>query len=148
MAATTGELTIRDLRPKDSSWLPPVIDAFGYKPPPNLQQLVEMVLACPQARCFVAERDGQPLGYALTVQRVALCYQCAPVWLEELAISPEATGQGIGSVLLQHCEQYARELGADQLVLTNRRTRESYQRSFYAKRGYKELDAAVFVKHL
>lgn len=141
-------MSIRDLRQDDAEWMPPVIEAFGYKPPKNLPTLVAEVLSCAQARCFVVECDGRPLGYALLVRRVSVCYENAPVWLEELAVSPEARGQGIGSILLEHCERYALEIGADQLVLTNRRSRESYQRSFYAKRGYKELDSAVFVKRL
>lgn len=146
MMSGLGTVTIRELRADDVSWLPPVIEAFGYVPPRNLSDLIGKVLNCPEAKCFVAECDGRPMGYALTVRRLALCFENAPLWLEEISISREATGRGIGSLLLEHCQAYARQIGAKQLVLTNRKVRESYQRQFYAKRGFKEQETAVFAR--
>jgi ribosomal protein S18 acetylase RimI-like enzyme len=44
----------------------------------------------PELELWVAEREGELLGYAMLT----------PVWLDHLFIRPDATGRGVGSVLL------------------------------------------------
>ena len=52
-----------------------------------------------------------------------------------LAVSPDAQGQGLGSMLLQHAEHIARELGRPELRLyTNRLMAPNI--ALYARRGY------------
>ncbi|GAC1373894.1 MAG: hypothetical protein NVS2B12_42610 [Ktedonobacteraceae bacterium] len=66
-------------------------------------------------------------------------------YISELFVHPNATGRGIGSLLLDTIKAYALERNCTRLLLMNRRTRESYTRQFYAKHGWVELrDAAFF----
>jgi GNAT superfamily N-acetyltransferase len=51
---------------------------------------VALKLAEPDVQVWVAEAEGEVLGYAL----------CTPTFLDALYVAPERTGQGIGSLLL------------------------------------------------
>jgi GNAT superfamily N-acetyltransferase len=66
-------------------------------------------------------------------------------YVSELFVLPSVAGKGIGTLLLDRVHEDAQERGCTQLILMNRRIRESYRRSFYAKRGWEEqADAAFF----
>jgi GNAT superfamily N-acetyltransferase len=67
-------------------------------------------------------------------------------YVSELFVSAAARGQGIGRKLLQAIEHAARARGCQRLSLTNLRNRESYQRQFYTKAGWRERsEAANFI---
>lgn len=50
-----------------------------------------------------------------------------------MAVANACRGRGLGSLILKHLEQHARELGIDQIVLNARETVVE----FYEKHGYK-----------
>lgn len=67
-------------------------------------------------------------------------------FVSELFVHPEARGRGIGSHLLEAVTVDARRRGCERLSLLNGRDRESYERNFYANRGWVERpDFANFV---
>jgi GNAT superfamily N-acetyltransferase len=82
-------------------------------------------LAKPTHEAWVAERDGQLVGYALL----------DPVWLEHLFIRPDATGQGIGAVLLDVVKSL-RPAGFSLWVFES----NTGARRFYARHGLIELE--------
>lgn len=67
-----------------------------------------------------------------------------PLFVEELASHPDYQGRGVGSFMLEQLEHLARVRGCTHLVLevaeNNRRAL-----SFYKKRAFSRLDAAVFM---
>jgi GNAT superfamily N-acetyltransferase len=66
-------------------------------------------------------------------------------YVSELFLLPTMTGLGIGGRLLDAIKEQAVKRKCTRLLLMNRRARESYKRSFYAKHGLEELrDAAFF----
>ncbi len=65
-------------------------------------------------------------------------------YVSELFVSPEETGHGIGSRLLEAVRAHAVERDCTRLLLMNRRIRESYKRHFYEKCGWQELPDAAF----
>ncbi|HLZ61661.1 MAG TPA: GNAT family N-acetyltransferase [Ktedonosporobacter sp.] len=70
-------------------------------------------------------------------------------YISELFIHPAATGKGIGGKLLDDIKEEAIRRGCVCLTLVNLRNRESYQRSFYAKHGWRERqEAANFILDL
>jgi GNAT superfamily N-acetyltransferase len=70
-------------------------------------------------------------------------------FVSELFLLPEARGRGIGSRLLDAVVEEARARGCSRLSLLNNRRRESYERGFYAGRGWQErADMANFVLFL
>ena len=67
-------------------------------------------------------------------------------YVSELFVNAEARGKGIGRELLGAIEKTARARGCQRLSLINLRSRESYQRQFYIKAGWRERsEAANFI---
>jgi GNAT superfamily N-acetyltransferase len=98
---------------------------------------------------LVAERErghnqGEVLGY-VAVHWYPHLMRGNDGYVSELFVHPNATGHGIGTLLLDTIKTSALERNCTRLLLMNGRTRESYTRQFYAKRGWVELrDAAFF----
>jgi ribosomal protein S18 acetylase RimI-like enzyme len=81
---------------------------------------------------LVADVDGQPVGCAYLVTLVDYFNERPHAHLSVLAVEKAAEGQGVGSALLEACEQWARSQGSDRLTLsalvTNTRARGLYER--------------------
>ena len=71
------------------------------------------------------------------------------VYISDLLVASKARGQGLGHELILAAEEEAQSRGAKRLMLNNRKGAESYDRQFYAKKGFAERIAfANFVKVL
>ena len=85
----------------------------------------------------VAERDGRLVGLVETIPGDG------HLLIENIAISPEAQGQGLGDHLLAHAEVLARSRGFNETRLyTNVMFTSNI--AFYAKRGYAEFMRETF----
>ena len=96
---------------------------------------------------YVAETQPMAiLGYG-SVHWLPYLFMTGPEgYVSELFVSESARGQGVGQRLLDSIEIEARARGCQRLHLVNLRNRESYQRQFYIKAGWKErVEAANFV---
>jgi GNAT superfamily N-acetyltransferase len=96
---------------------------------------------------FVAEDPtGVVAGYSSVHWRPYLFMSGPEGFVSELFVSEGARGQGVGRELLRVIESEARARGCQRLSLTNLRDRESYQRQFYVKAGWRErAEAANFI---
>lgn len=67
-----------------------------------------------------------------------------PLFVEELAVHPNYQGRGVGAFILEQLEHLARVRGCTHLVLE---VAENNDRalSFYRKRSFYKLDAAIFL---
>jgi GNAT superfamily N-acetyltransferase len=65
------------------------------------------------------------------------------VTIDELVVAERARGSGVGRALLRRAQDIASDTGALRVELTTNRTRESYERAFYAKNGFIEANSAV-----
>jgi GNAT superfamily N-acetyltransferase len=99
---------------------------------------------------LVAEAPGGVIaGYGAVHWLPYLILTGGEGYVSELFIGDDFRGQGIGGRLLDAITEEARQRGCARLMLLNIRDRESYQRQFYAKRGWVErTDAANFVLQL
>jgi len=81
--------------------------------------------------CFVAERQGQILGFIL-------CSSIANVRavVEELAVAPEYQNRGVGSALLHYVMEFYRQRGVPYMELIANRHAPAY--AFYLKQGFRE----------
>jgi GNAT superfamily N-acetyltransferase len=95
----------------------------------------------------VAETDaGQIVGYTAVHWLPYLILSGAEGYVSELFVTEAARGMGVGRRLLTAVKQEAVQRGCCRLQLLNMRNRESYQRRFYEKDGWREREnAANFV---
>jgi GNAT superfamily N-acetyltransferase len=81
---------------------------------------------------LIAELDGKPAGCAFLVTLIDYFNERPHAHLSVLAVEKAAEGKGVGSALLDACEQWARSRGSDRLTLsalvTNARARALYER--------------------
>lgn len=85
----------------------------------------------------LAERDGRLIGLVVTIPADG------HLLIENIAILPEAQGQGLGDRLLTHAEGSARSRGyAETRLYTNAMFASNI--AFYAKRGYAEFMRETF----
>lgn len=55
----------------------------------------------PRVFCDIAERDGEPIGFALWFHNYSTFRGRHGIWLEDLFVVPEARGSGAGKALLR-----------------------------------------------
>lgn len=67
-----------------------------------------------------------------------------PMFVEELAVHPDYQGQGVGSFMLEQLHHLARVRGSTHLVLEVAEN-NSNALSWYRKRSFYKLDAAIFL---
>jgi GNAT superfamily N-acetyltransferase len=64
-------------------------------------QIVEALFGeRPAAQALIAERDSQPVGYALFFPTFSSFMATRGIWLEDLFVLPEQRGAGVGRALL------------------------------------------------
>lgn len=152
---------IRQAQPSDAAGLAGLLISlgsfqhyFGSNPETVIQdrvgQHLNHCLADNSHSVYVAESStGEIAGY-VTVHWLPYLFMPGPEgYISELFIREPARGQGLGTQLLETVEKEAEARGCTRLALINIRSRESYQRGFYARRGWSERpDAAHFVYRL
>ena len=91
---------------------------------------------------FVAELEGRVVGYAI-VYWLNYLFSSKEGYVSELFIRSDASGQGVGTALLETIKTQAIARGCIRLTLVNLKDRESYRRGFYASRGWEEKSNTV-----
>jgi GNAT superfamily N-acetyltransferase len=101
-----------------------------------------------QQLVFVAEIESCVMGYAVAYW-TGLLFSSIEGYVSELFVHNAASGQGVGTALLEKIKIEAQARGCKRLTLINLKDRESYMRGFYASRGWTEqVNAARFVLNL
>lgn len=67
--------------------------------------------AAPAAEAVIAEREGQPAGFALFFHNFSTWTGRKGMYLEDLYVTPEARGAGVGTALLRHLAGLALDRG-------------------------------------
>jgi ribosomal protein S18 acetylase RimI-like enzyme len=86
-------------------------------------------------RVLVAEVSGEPVGVAVLHLAPFLHEGRNRLRLTALVVDRSARSRGIGALLLDACEEIAREMGCQSLELTTREERRDAHR-FYERQGY------------
>jgi N-acetylglutamate synthase-like GNAT family acetyltransferase len=84
-------------------------------------------------RCWIAERDGEPVGSVFIVKN-----NKATAKLRLLLIEPGARGSGLGKRLVQQCIDFAREKGYRRLVLWTQ-SNLAAARHIYRQAGFRRV---------
>ncbi len=145
------EITIRTATIDDTAALGEIlrsVDWFTYlmeMPAETLQasvrQALEQCLADASHLMLVAETGtGTIVGYLSIHWLPYLFLEGTEGYISELFVHKAMRSAGIGSMLLSRACDEARAHGCSRLMLVNGRTRESYQREFYKKKGWHERE--------
>src|SRR5262245_2504754 len=137
---------IRATTPADTPALLTLTAATGFFKPHDVEILREVLddyHASNQAeghRAVTSERDGQVVGFAYYAPTPMTTGTWTLWWI---AVSKKTQSRGLGSELLKHAEDDARQQGG-RLMLIETSSVEMYEptRKFYLKQGY-EQEAVV-----
>src|SRR5215208_4224918 len=95
-----------------------------FKPPQSEDFAVSFfseVLADLNTRIFIAERDGQALGYILCklIERPEnpFTFTTRFLMIDQISVRPSIRRQGIGAALMEQAEILARKLGVQRIQL-------------------------------
>lgn len=145
----TGEITIRDADSGDLEALTGLMTDLGY--PATLPEFTirfENISAHPDYRTIVAVSGDEIVGFA-GLQR-NIFYEMNGNYLRILVfvVKKSARKLGIGKILIEAAEAWAREQGLHTVVISsgNRAEREAAH-IFYQKQGY-AIKSSGFVKKL
>lgn len=136
-----GEVSLRRARPTDVEKITRIVNAafdlyverIGTRPAP---MDADYSAAVASSRVWVIEEeDGEISGVVVNEIRDDHLY------LDTVAVAPEAQGRGYGALLLARAENDARELGLPEVRLhTNLAMTEN--QTFYPRHGYTETSRA------
>jgi GNAT superfamily N-acetyltransferase len=117
-----GRVEIREARPDDVGLLIALIGELA-----DYEKLSDQVRATdelldralfgnpPSAEALIAERDGEPVGYALYFSTFSTFLAIQGIWLEDLYVRPEHRKGGTGRALLAAVAAKLRERGGERL---------------------------------
>ncbi len=112
------DLTIRDATSADAPLLHRfVVELAIYeREPDKVLATVEdfrsqLELARPPFESVIAELENVPVGFALYFHNYSTWRGRRGLYLEDLYVTPEARGHGVGAALLRHCAKKAIERG-------------------------------------
>jgi GNAT superfamily N-acetyltransferase len=134
-AAVLGEIL------RSVEWFTTIIEMPPEKLQANIERGLSHALSNDSHLVLVAETGlGRLLGYVSVNWLPYLFLDGAEGFVTELFIHKAARGTSIGTQLLEAVKEEARRRGCVRLMTINGRTRESYQRSFFKKNGWRERE--------
>ncbi|RIA44657.1 ribosomal protein S18 acetylase RimI-like enzyme [Hephaestia caeni] len=134
-------LTIRPATPDDvPTILRLVRELAAFERAPDAVEATEATLAealfgaHPAAEAVLAARDGAPQGFALFFHNFSTWTGRRGLYLEDLYVTPEARGAGVGAALLRHLAGVAIDRGCGRFEWAVLDWNEP-ARAFYARMG-------------
>lgn len=94
-------------------------------------------IASSHIRYFLAETDGHPVGLVSCHTQPLLHHAALVSEIQEMYVVPEFRSKKVGKALMDHVVAYAKGLGAVQMEVTSRATRELAHR-FYQREGFEK----------
>lgn len=137
-------VAVRQARVEDSQRLAELFDAYRmFYGQPSRRQRAELFirerLEKQDSAIFVAEHEGRIEGFIQLYPSLS-SLSMGPIWvLNDLFVSPDARGGGIGSVLLERAHRLAEETGAAHMTLSTARDNRSAI-ELYGKMGWQTDD--------
>ena len=104
-------------------------------------QNIRIITTSDRHTLLVAEDGPELVGYC-NVHWQPLMSQHEG-FVSELFVGASRRGEGVGTALLETVKEEAKARGCGRLHLENFRTKESYERGYYAKHGWQERPAAA-----
>lgn len=91
----------------------------------------------PHCRILIAELGGNLVGYLSIWRRSNLSHAGPAAFVDDLIVSEEARGKGLGTALLQEAMRYAKEWGCVEIEVSTMPENEGAQR-LYREMGFEK----------
>ncbi|MER7245852.1 GNAT family N-acetyltransferase [Kribbella sp. NPDC000426] len=138
-----NRVLIRPARPADGEQVWPLARDFATSFKPEraaFDATWRQLVGAPDTLLLVAETvERGVVGYLLGNSHLTFLANGPVAWVEELMVDEQMRQAGIGRLLMDHAESWARSVGASYLALASRRAGD-----FYLALGYE--DSATFYK--
>ena len=121
-------------------------DARGTPDEERHRALFDSYLERNDVDAFVAEEEGQILGFVNVEYRERLNRTTTEAWVPELVVAEAKRSAGVGKRLLAEAERVAREHGCWGIALESATWRRDAHR-FYEREGWEDA-AKAFIKGL
>lgn len=129
-------MIVRDLLPTDLSAATALLGQLGYPlSETELQKRLDRVAAAPDHTVRAAESAGTIVGLIHLFERPAL-EKASEAVVQSLVVAAEHRGTGVGALLMQEAEAWARSRGLPGITLYTRIDRDA-ARAFYERLGYR-----------
>nr|MBA5588417.1 GNAT family N-acetyltransferase [Anaerobacillus isosaccharinicus]QOY38579.1 GNAT family N-acetyltransferase [Anaerobacillus isosaccharinicus] len=140
---------IREAKKQDIAGLAELMGELGY--PTDFKEMeyrMSNILSNNNYQTYVYEEDGKLLGMIGMI----LCYRFerneSYIRIVAFVVHSELRGKGIGSLLLEEAENWAKKQGANMMTLNSgNRTERNDAHQYYFRRGF-EGKATGFYKQL
>jgi GNAT superfamily N-acetyltransferase len=99
----------------------------------------------PRFEAFLADVDGQSVGYAFVFETYSSFLALPTLYLEDLFVLPEFRGRGIGYTLFRHCVELAAERGCGRMEWSVLDWNVPAQR-FYERLGARRLNEWLYYR--
>ena len=137
--------TLRKTTLADAEAVRALIEELGYGPLDEhaFSLGLAAVLADPAQQLLVAEVEELVVGFMSLDIKPQVRLVGLVVTIDELVVTERARGRGVGRLLVDFAKAEAIRTRARRLELHTARKRPSYEREFYVKNGFTEVDSAV-----
>jgi ribosomal protein S18 acetylase RimI-like enzyme len=146
-AVSVPEVKIREARPGDAKAVLDLLPPLGYEVPDDgmgrFLDAFANAVRHPEVTVYVATDGMKVVGFATVSLRPQVRLGGRLASVDELVVHQDYRGRGVGSRLLDTAVDRARQMRCVRVEVETRRSRESYQRGFYARRGFTEADSAL-----
>lgn len=106
-------------------------DGHHYDLESSKRALTQVVTGEALGRIWLIEIDGKDIGYVCVTLGFSLEVAAGDFYLDEIYVTPDVRGQGVGRAAIELAEHESRALGARRLVLevelSNPRARKLYE---------------------
>jgi N-acetylglutamate synthase-like GNAT family acetyltransferase len=140
-----NEIALRKATSADATSALALVRELGYG---GLDELIfarvfSAVLDAPSQQVWLAEQNDVIAGLMSIIIKPQIRLAGFVVTIDELVVTEASRGEGVGTKLLDLAKAEALRVRARRLELHTARGRPSYERGFYVKNGFTEVDSAV-----
>lgn len=139
-----NKIQVRNATENDLPSIQKLLSELGYGPvePHLITKIGAEILSLKNMGIIVTEVDSKIAGYLAYSLKPQLRLCGLSMEIDELCISENSRGQGIGTLLINMAKDIANKRSAKQIIISTNRERESYKRGFYTKNGFQEKNSA------
>lgn len=128
---------MRDARFEDAEAMSRLCAQLGYPAQPTMMgPRLARIQRDPNARVFIAETEGAPIGLATVHLRHTMNHEAPIAQLTLLVVDETQRSRGVGRALVDAAERWARAQGSHRIVVTTALQRADAH-VFYERIGYR-----------